>query len=460
MALPLQENVILKMAKSLVQRRQERLLEAQQSLQEQLAKAKPSTRAHIVSWQEANDATQEAWTRAKKLLNKEAKAELEDEEAKANGGAAQPSFRYAKLPSPSLFPIFHPKLTTTQRDCTDFLDAYERMMTSAVVPYQEGPRGFEKQRWLAAVHQSFMKGKRSHELLAWLKGHAESKISWNAFKTAFVTKFAKDKTLTQAKKKLESCKQKSQQDVGDFFDDFITYARDADYGSAEPPPNWMESNLLADRFLRKLKPTLIEKIVDDIGYEAVANDVVQLFNLAARVERAQAAKASVLHQIKTRNGDGDTKSSKTSRDFSAKRKANKSAHTKNDKQPDGQQRGDRVMVLCTRCKRNHVGGAKSCWSKTFDDGSPIQTAPTATMPNWFTPRSERSANGTKRPAKTSSSNGQRAIKRRRKIGRMLSGRNAKNASVTFDNDDSGDHPDDEFENSFDEDAAENSASSQ
>jgi hypothetical protein len=458
MAAPLHPiNATLEMIKQLVQRRQDRLQEAQAALQVQLSKDKPTTRANLVNWQTANDTTQEEWSKAKKML-KDARDELADEEAKAEGGAAPPSFRYSKLPSHSLFPVFQPKLTTTRRDCTNFLDAYERTMNTAVVPYQEGPRGFEQQRWLAAIHQSFPRAKRSHELLDWLKGHTNSKITWKAFKAEFIAKFAKDKTLTQAKKKLENCKQQNHQDVGDFYDDFITFARDADFGGNEPPANWKQSNLLADKFLRKLKPTLIEKIVDDIGYEAVANDVVQLFDLAARVERAQAAKASVLQQIKSIHGGGATKSAKGKEAFT-KRKPSKPSNGKFDKQANGQ-REPAIIMHCTRCKRSHRGGAKSCWSATFDDGSTIKTPATAAMPEWFEERvAKRNKNGgSKRAANIDPKAEKRSIKRRKKIGRMLNGRNA---SVTFLNEDNGSNSlNDEFENSFDEDAAETSASSQ
>jgi hypothetical protein len=315
------------------------------------------------------------------------------------------------------------------------------MMEAAIVPYAEGPTGFVKYRWLSALHMSFPKRKHSTELLKWIKGHQESKTSWEDFQVAFILKFAKDSTFTQAKKTLESCAQRADQDVADFYSDFIDYARDADFGAREPPLGWeTQSNLLADKFLSKLQAPLIAKVIDDAEYATVANDVVQLSKLAAKVETAQMAKGTVLAALLKLKGN------KTSRQRDGEAAKNKKRFTKNQRDNSGanvsnskrEVNSANKKVLCRRCKRLHVGGRSNCWAQSFEDGTPITEKATAEVPAWFVPRAtNQQGNNRKRKSGKEETKDQRAIKRRKKIGRMLAGR----GQVTFNADQEGDEAD-------------------
>jgi hypothetical protein len=455
MAMPQHDAEAINMMTRLVQLRKGILSESAEALGQQVSKPKPTTREGATNWQNAMDAAQNQWLEARKMLA-QASTALAEEKAKSNGGLPS-AYKFSKLPSPSVFPIFKPKLSTTRRDCTDFLEAYERMMETAIVPYQEGPHGHEQFRWLAAMHQSFAKIKRSHELLKWLKDHKIAKTSWPAFQAEFIKRFAKDETFTQAKKTLEQCKQQSHQDVGDFFDDFITYAQDADFGANEPPADWKQSNLLADKFLSKLKETLISKVIDNVGYEAVANDVVKLCNLAAKIERAQLAKSSVLAKMratgvissagKKAQAPNATFLKSKRNDGYKRRDANTGANgAGTGKQPRGKD------IFCSRCKRMHPGGATRCWAESRQDGSIINSPATANKPSWFIPGHlyKGKNSGSKRNAQAiESEDQQREAKKRKKIGRMLGGK-SKTRSVQFQQHQDAADADDEFEFEYDD----------
>jgi hypothetical protein len=272
-------------------------------------------------------------------------------------------------------PAFARTLTTTPRECEEFLAKYSTFNNNHNVPHEQNG----KTLFFNAMNAAFDASGQPCTLREadWLKEQRDNKCTWGEFCALFIAEFALSKHHGSKRDQFKELCKKGQDGmtVNQFFLEFCDLAAKATFTGA-PPADWKTNNAsIAESFVGALNKNLTRWLLNN-----KANDFMACsHNLEA--SSAMAAEAEITMKsvalMRTRLDPSQA----------APLKGNKGnpANTSNKggfspRQPNT--RGDNNLsntkvAKCTRCFKTHFGGAANCWATVDAKRNTITSPPTA-----------------------------------------------------------------------------------